>query len=125
MNLFLPPPTMNAHETSVGMIALCFPLSDFCIRLLVSHPCFDALENLLLRQARILQAADLPARKRWQALQMPVQQKLNCGVRKPDELQHNRFGAQGIEAVRASDIQDLRFRISRSREARRGIPTAK
>ena len=114
-------PAAVVDEFRVGMIAGGFKSGDISFRLLIREALADQFENLFFGLTDILQPADLRAGKSRQALFAALDDNLNRGIRKADELQHHRIAAEGIEFVCLSHLQDLHVGVARAGQGNDGI----
>ena len=108
---------LHADETGIGMVAHRFPQGGFLFRLLVRHTSVDALENLLLRETGILQAAERGAAECRETLQTAMEHGLNGVVGEPDQAKHYSIAADGIELVGAREFQNLRLGVTGAHQA--------
>jgi len=91
------------------VIAYAFSGADFFFGLLVGHSGIDTFEDLAFRQTSVLEARHFSAGHNRLAIQMTMENELNRGIRKADELESDGVDADGVELVGASDIEDLRL----------------
>jgi hypothetical protein len=102
-------PAVNANETHIRMIASLLARGGFLFGLLVGHTMIDALKNLLFRESNVFEAADFHTGKRRPPLHAAVKECLDSRIGEADKPQQYRFRADGVELVRASDLQNLRL----------------
>src|SRR5258708_4745520 len=115
------PAAVNAREGCSRMIARDLPHHCFVVGLRVGHALIDALEDLFFAKPGIFQAADLRAAHGALTLQSPVQNQIDGGIGKPDQLQHDSIAADGIQLIRFRNFQNYRLGVSRAREVDGGI----
>jgi hypothetical protein len=100
---------VHAYKRRVFVIARTFTSFNFFFGLFVGHSRVDALEDLVFRQSGVFEPRNFGAGHNRQAIQMALQNELNCRVRKTDQLEGNSVDADGIQLVGVSDIENLLF----------------
>jgi hypothetical protein len=107
------------------VVAGALAVANFLFGLSVGHAGIDPLEDLMLRQASVLEFSDFGAGHDGLVRQVPVKNELHGGVRKADKLQGDGIDADGVELARVRKFEDLWLRETRPSEVGGGIGAGK
>src|SRR5277367_127499 len=111
----------HAYKGRIFMIACTLASFYFFFGLFVGHSSIDALEDLAFRQTGVFEPRNFGAGHDRQAIQMALQNELDCRLRKTDQLEGNSVHAHGIKLVRVSDIENLLLSKSGASQIRSGF----
>src|SRR6516162_1874666 len=112
---------LYADEARIGVIAGRFTSGNLRFGLFGGEPLVDEFHNLLFRQPRILQPADLLARQSREAPGAAVDYGLDGGIGKAHELQRDGLAAEHIDLIGLRHGQDLLVCITRTGELDGGV----
>jgi hypothetical protein len=103
------------------MVASALTGSGFLFGLRVSHSAINPLKNISFREASVFQASDLRTAKNGLALQSPLKNRLDDGIRQAHQLERNRFTTQHIQLIEARYFENLGFRKTGARHIAGGV----